>query len=81
MRRGYFVIVNSSAIKRRRIGHDDKIEITPLQTGEYTESPHDGPNFDTMKKVFKKHFPDVYEELKRFYKLDTEALFKDLQEP
>ena len=31
--------------------------------------------FFETPKAFKKHFPNVYEELKRFYKLDTEALF------
>jgi len=31
-------------------------------------------------KLFKKHFPDIYQELKLFYRLDTEALFKDLPE-
>ena len=30
--------------------------------------------FFETPKVFKKHFSDVYEELKRFYKLDAEAL-------
>ena len=36
--------------------------------------------FFETPKVFKAYFPDIYQELKRFYKLDTEALFKDLQE-
>jgi len=36
--------------------------------------------FFETPKLFKKHFPDVYQELKRFYKLDTQALFKDLPE-
>ncbi len=31
--------------------------------------------FFETPKALKKHFPDVYEELKRFYRLDTEALF------
>lgn len=31
--------------------------------------------FFQIPKVFKKHFPDVYEELKRFYKLDAEKLY------
>lgn len=30
--------------------------------------------FETPKR-FKKYFPDVYEELKRFYRIDTEALY------
>ena len=31
--------------------------------------------FFETPKALKKHFPDVYEELKRFYRLDTEASF------
>ncbi|NOR56029.1 MAG: hypothetical protein GQ531_07450 [Sulfurovum sp.] len=31
--------------------------------------------FFETPKTFKKYFPDVYEELKRFYRLDAEALF------
>jgi len=31
--------------------------------------------FFETPKVLKKHFPDVYEELKHFYRLDTKALF------
>jgi len=29
-------------------------------------------------KAFKEHFPDIYQALKDFYRLDTQALFKDL---
>lgn len=36
--------------------------------------------FFETPKLFKKHFPDIYQELKLFYRLDTEALFKDRQE-
>ncbi|GIT97987.1 zinc-dependent peptidase [Sulfurovum sp. TSL1] len=32
-------------------------------------------------KAFKKHFPDVYEELKRFYRLDAEALYSSHPDP
>jgi len=31
--------------------------------------------FFQIPKAFKKHFPDVYEELKRFYRLDAEKLY------
>jgi len=31
--------------------------------------------FFETPKAFKKHFPDVYEELRRFYRLDTQKLF------
>lgn len=36
--------------------------------------------FFEAPKTFKAYFPDVYEELKRFYRLDTAILFKDLSE-
>ncbi len=36
--------------------------------------------FFEVPKAFKAYFPDIYQELKRFYRLDTEALFKDLSE-
>lgn len=31
--------------------------------------------FFETPKALKKHFPEVYEEFKRFYRLDTEELF------
>ena len=34
--------------------------------------------FFETPKIFKAYFPDIYQELKDFYKLDTEALFKDV---
>ena len=37
--------------------------------------------FFETPKAFKEYFPDIYQELKRFYRLDTEALFKDVSEP
>ena len=37
--------------------------------------------FFEVPKAFKEYFPNIYQELKDFYKLDTEALFKDLSEP
>lgn len=37
--------------------------------------------FFESPKAFKAHFPDIYQELKRFYRLDTEVLFKYLPEP
>ncbi|WP_373029112.1 zinc-dependent peptidase [Sulfurovum sp.] len=33
--------------------------------------------FFEAPKAFKAYFPDIYQELQRFYRLDTEALFKD----
>ncbi len=37
--------------------------------------------FFETPQALKEHFPDIYEELKRFYRLDTQVLFKDLNEP
>ena len=34
--------------------------------------------FFETPKAFKAYFPDIYQELKRFYKLDTQELFKDV---
>jgi len=34
--------------------------------------------FFEAPKAFKVYFPDIYQELQHFYRLDTEALFKDL---
>ncbi len=34
--------------------------------------------FFETPKAFKVYFPDIYQELKRFYKLDTQQLFKDV---
>jgi MtfA peptidase len=34
--------------------------------------------FFETPKAFKAYFPDIYQELKLFYRLDTEALFKDV---
>jgi Mlc titration factor MtfA (ptsG expression regulator) len=34
--------------------------------------------FFETPKTFKAYFPDIYQELKDFYRLDTEALFKDV---
>jgi len=34
--------------------------------------------FFQIPKTFKKHFPDVYEELERFYRLDAEKLYTSL---
>ena len=34
--------------------------------------------FFETPKTFKTYFPDIYQELKDFYRLDTEALFKDV---
>jgi len=36
--------------------------------------------FFQAPKTLKKCFPDIYEELKKFYRLDTATLFKDLSE-
>ncbi|MCO4844732.1 MAG: zinc-dependent peptidase [Sulfurovum sp.] len=36
--------------------------------------------FFETPKIFKAYFPDIYQELQRFYRLDTEVLFKDLSE-
>ena len=36
--------------------------------------------FFETPKVFKEYFPDIYQELKEFYRVDTAVLFKDLQE-
>ena len=43
----------------------DEAEFFAVCSERFFETPH----------VFRKHFPDVYEELKRFYRLDTEVLF------
>lgn len=37
--------------------------------------------FFESPKAFKAYFPNIYQELKRFYRLDTAVLFKDLSEP
>ena len=37
--------------------------------------------FFETPKAFKAYFPDIYQELKHFYKLDTEVLFKEVSEP
>jgi Mlc titration factor MtfA (ptsG expression regulator) len=34
--------------------------------------------FFETPKIFKAYFPDIYQELKDFYRLDTESLFKDV---
>ena len=34
--------------------------------------------FSETPKAFKEYFPDIYQELKLFYRLDTETLFKDV---
>lgn len=34
--------------------------------------------FFETPNLFKEHFPNIYQELKRFYRLDTEVLFKDV---
>jgi Mlc titration factor MtfA (ptsG expression regulator) len=34
--------------------------------------------FFETPKIFKAYFPDIYQELKDFYRLDTEVLFKDV---
>ncbi len=37
--------------------------------------------FFESPKAFKAYFPNIYQELKHFYRLDTAVLFKDLSEP
>ena len=49
----------------------NEAEFFAVCTERFFESP----------KAFKAYFPNIYQELESFYRLDTEALFKDLSEP
>ena len=37
--------------------------------------------FFQAPKTLKSYFPDIYEALKDFYRLDTAVMFKELSEP